>query len=716
MSKLYNGLLFVLSAFLLCSANSSQAASHLSLSPNIYGDLNNAKQYAKVSFLPSLVDSEPGFGNRGGIGGNHNIGENCVGYNYTKNSCPNNQDARDNCPFDAKKYKECFCNTYKYAHTIENCSYYKSGQNIDKLLNGTICKNAGDKKFGQSCGCTAMAFPYISNTSCPTGKIVDNASYCKNATDTRYEKCKCNKEIYDLTTQKNSYEGWTCEKCTDDYADQFQCTVTACPFGSSTSREACGSNEDSVDAGYMSGGKACYKCQSRSNCNFFKNSDGTINIPESACAWDAYGHSATVNVPNGKSYSSAWIRMWGNSSVNGEFSTATLIPGLVISNGGAYKDPRTITYNDRVTVNGVIRIEPGVTTVVFKKGVCGNFKCEQWVAENKANTMTKVKDLAYGESGCPTPASDCSNKCNNYFVNSDGAITIPNNQCGWDAYGQTANIRSGTPKNDEYENVWIRMWGSVTVTNPVKTKNLISGVAVSNAGYWDQKRSYTFKDKVTISGVLKTDPDITTTNFDGGIEGNFTCESWTGTGGNGMKKVADIQPGQKGCPCSQSRFTYDADNCTGTLSGASCGGKFETCKAADDNLDTMCAEVTMNPDAKFCGGMDPYGTQKPTCYNSSGSSEYAFMHNNGRTCWSCDEGYTLRCSTSRNPVQYCDAYKNDVCIECYMGTLTGGKCVIPAPETCSTRPYSSAGGGYCCKTTGVPENQAASGVGGCIKR
>lgn len=699
MSKIFR--IFLISGLFMAINNSANARSindsDLGVdAPPINISLSNklpsaAYQTAALSFLPELEDSELGFGNRD-LNTDHNTISNCKDYN--KKSCSNNQTLSNVCPFDPSRFKSCSCNLTKYVYSSENCTYY-GGSSSDYLVDGTICKDEGkgNKKFGTSCSCTSSRFPYTDNSGCPNDKIVDSASYCKttNPSATRYEKCKCDISKYNLTTQKDTTQGWECNKCSDSYGDHFECSARPCVDGSTniTSQSDCSGSNLYKDAGYMSGGNKCGKCEVKSNCHFFKNFDGSLSMPDSACSWDLYGHTASVYIPNGKSYSSGWIRMWGNSSISGEFTVGTLTSGMVVSNGGAYNQPRTITYNDRVTINELIKTDPDVTTSVFKKGVCGNFRCEFWRAMNGSNQASKVRDLSPGEAGCPIKASDCSDSCKSYFINADGNINIPAGQCGVDVYGHTASVNpkdSSTyqPRGTEYENFWVRMWGSTTINGTLKTKNLISGVVVSNGGYYSDPRAITFKGPVTISGILKTDVGVTTTRFDGGVSGDFTCENWTGTGGNSMKKLNDIAPGQPGCPCSQSRFKYDSSNCAGgTLSGTSCGGKFETCKV-DDTLDGNCKMLSGKANAVFCGGMDPYGTQTPYCYSSSGSSKAAFMHNNGRTCWSCDEGSEVRCITNSPTIANCGTYKNGVCATCQSGyTLNGGACTAKTVPNCS---------------------------------
>ncbi len=544
------------------------------------GRLGKCSKICRLTIPADLKDSETGWAGDNIPG--RKPTNNCAAYGKT-GKCPNNQDAADFCPFNRNKYKTCFCNGKKFPYSANNC-YATSGAGNTQgsaLYSGKICRQDGGGTFGDACGCTSSAYPYTNDASCgDSKKIIDVTNGCKINSTQRYKACKC-KADYSYSSDI-SHQGYTCSSCSDSSGTHYKCTPTPCPSGYSTSQTTCSGMTSWKGSSYYSAGKQCGKCESVSNCGHFWNGDGSHTIPDSACSWDTYGHTATITVPSGKSYSSAWIRMWGNSTVIGDFTTGILTPGMVISNGGPYKQKRTITYKGLVTVTDKIRLEPGVTTVRFEKGVCGDFTCQTVSADSGANKWHVIKDnIPQGSEGCPKKNSNCpTDKCSRYFVNSDGNITIPNGKCGWDAYGHTANVTTGTPKdNGTYEVAWLRMWGDSTVTNAFKTKELISGLVVSNGGYYSQKRTYTYKGKVTVNGLIKTDPSVTTSVFQGGIDGDYRCESWTGTGGNSSKKVADIQPGQPGCPCSQSKYIYNSSNCSGTLKGESCGGKYTACEA-----------------------------------------------------------------------------------------------------------------------------------------
>ena len=579
MFKKCNYLLWALAAGLWCFAGNSLAAGEMSLTLDSMADSVNVQKYAGLKFLPDLKDSETGWAGDNIPG--RKPTNNCAAYGKT-GKCPNNQDAADFCPFNRNKYKTCFCNGKKFPYSANNC-YATSGAGNTQgsaLYSGKICRQDGGGTFGDACGCTSSAYPYTNDASCgDSKKIIDVTNGCKINSTQRYKACKC-KADYSYSSDI-SHQGYTCSSCSDSSGTHYKCTPTPCPSGYSTSQTTCSGMTSWKGSSYYSAGKQCGKCESVSNCGHFWNGDGSHTIPDSACSWDTYGHTATITVPSGKNYSSAWIRMWGNSTVIGDFTTGILTPGMVISNGGPYKQPRTITYKGLVTVTDKIRLEPGVTTVRFEKGVCGDFTCQTVSADSGANKWHVIKDnIPQGSEGCPKKNSNCpTTGCSRYFINSDGNITIPNGKCGWDAYGHTANVTTGTPKdNGTYEVAWLRMWGDSTVTNAFKTKELISGLVVSNGGYYSQKRTYTYKGKVTVNGLIKTDPSVTTSVFQGGIEGDYRCESWTGTGGNGSKKVADIQPGQPGCPCSQSKYKYNSSNCSGTPTGESCGGKYTDCE------------------------------------------------------------------------------------------------------------------------------------------
>ncbi len=580
MFKKCNYLLWALAAGLWCFAGNAHAAGEMSLTLDSMADSSNIQKYAGLKFLPELENSETGWAGAKIPG--RAVTDNCKA--YTKTSCGNNQDPAEFCPFDRRKFKSCFCSDKKYPYSASNC-YATSGASNTKgasLISGKKCIQDSGGTFGDTCDCTASAYPYTTDASCgDSNKVIDTGKTgCKINSTQRYQACKCKADF--SYRSDISHQGYSCTSCSDSYGTHYKCTPTPCPSGYSTTETSCTGMTSWKGSSSYSGGKQCGKCESVSNCGHFWNGDGSHTIPASACSWDTYGHTATITVPSGKIYSSAWIRMWGNSSVVGDFTTGILTPGMVISNGGAYKQPRTITYKGLVTVTDKLRLEPGVTTVKFEKGVCGDFTCQTVSADSGANKWHVIKDnIPQGSEGCPKKNSNCpTTGCSRYFINSDGNITIPNGQCGWDAYGHTANITTGTPKeNGTYELAWIRMWGDSTVTNAFKTKELMSGIVVSNGGYYSQKRTYTYKGKVTVNGVIKTDPSVTTSVFQGGIEGDYKCESWTGTGGNNMKKVADIQPGQPGCPCSQSKYKYDSSNCSGTPTGESCGGKYTGCEA-----------------------------------------------------------------------------------------------------------------------------------------
>ena len=97
-------------------------------------------------------------------------------------------------------------------------------------------------------------------------------------------------------------------------------------------------------------------------------------------------------------------------------------------------------------------------------------------------------------------------------------------------------------------------------------------------------------------------------------------------------------------------------------------------------MDLMCTQLSYNPEARFCGGIDPYAGNQgnyPQCFDGNGRfTDYAGTLNNGHTCWSCDTpGETLRCHTNSPAIEGCSIYQNGKCASCSRGTLTAdGNC------------------------------------------
>ncbi|MFV0627444.1 MAG: hypothetical protein ACK5N8_08890 [Alphaproteobacteria bacterium] len=122
------------------------------------------------------------------------------------------------------------------------------------------------------------------------------------------------------------------------------------------------------------------------------NSNGSYTIPTSdtyrngylknitraggPCAFEGYGDSATINIPLGKSYVNVILKFWGNTTVNGILDVTRYIRFENSFNSSKYN----YTFNDRVTVNGRIAIDPKMGTLTFKKGLYGKHTCE-WVRD-----------------------------------------------------------------------------------------------------------------------------------------------------------------------------------------------------------------------------------------------------------------------------------------------------------------------------------------------
>ncbi len=584
--------IFLISGVFICmntpayslDLNTPGMTGDLNLSSNI--NSNSSYQLAGLTWLPKVKDSEVGpTGND--MGYNANQSADCSGYKYSTSNCKaNNQEPLGNqCLYNHKLFDNCGCNTAKFPISQTECSYSGSVRSQAWLLGGNVCKDQrySNRMYGKKCLCTSVNFPHTSTATCPSPQtLLDDASKCSYQGVTRYERCKCDTAAgkYEFSSDKG--EGYLCSKCTDDYGTHYKCEVVDCPTGQETGHK----NNDSCNNGNgtwkettnKSGSQQCYRCEDISNCDFYKNANGNITVPDTACSWRVYGNYTTTTLPANKSYSDSWVNMWGNSTVNGAFTTNKLaVGGACSSSGYCNKSPRTITFNDLVVVNDVIEYDP-FTTMVFKKGVCGNFTCQQYPDYRYSKTGIKT-GIKQGQGKCPTAkTSGCPEVCKKYYVNKNGSVTVPSGYCEWRVYGNYATI---TVPKESYKDSWANLWGNSTVKGEFTTEKLAVGGACSSTGSCSKSpRTITFDSLVTVTNVIEYDP-FTTLNFKKGVGGNFTCQQYPDYRYSKTGIVSNIKQGEGKCPCSVTKFAYDSSNCAGTLSGESCGGKYEKCVLCD---------------------------------------------------------------------------------------------------------------------------------------
>lgn len=261
----------------------------------------------------------------------------------------------------------------KLGAAIEDDSIY-TGKDIPEAPG----KDADDKTYGclndTECGVTEMCGgngkcvpvctlgePYCAKTS----------EYCKDLTPGTPHTYQC---VECLTSEhckavKGTEGGYRCyeNKCQKCEAGATDC---GCPDGKVADGDG-GCKVPPPDEETLNSDCSPYQQETR---GFYKNADGTINIPEkvsggtTAC-WDVYGAHATVNVPDTGNYNSVNIRMWQGATVNGSFKTKSLTAAYNYT-----KNAHTITFNDKVTVNGSIKWEKQVQ-LNFKGGIEGNFTC-----------------------------------------------------------------------------------------------------------------------------------------------------------------------------------------------------------------------------------------------------------------------------------------------------------------------------------------------------
>ncbi len=120
--------------------------------------------------------------------------------------------------------------------------------------------------------------------------------------------------------------------------------------------------------------------------NSYKNAYGNyVTRVGGPCAFEGYGNSATINIPAGKSYVNVILKFWGNTTVNGDLNVTRYIRFENSYNSSQYN----YTFNDKVTVNGRIAIDPQMGTLNFKKGLYGNHYCE-WVEDPSGDWKWQV--------------------------------------------------------------------------------------------------------------------------------------------------------------------------------------------------------------------------------------------------------------------------------------------------------------------------------------
>lgn len=95
-----------------------------------------------------------------------------------------------------------------------------------------------------------------------------------------------------------------------------------------------------------------------------------------------------------------------------------------------------------------------------------------------------------------------------------------------------------------------------------------------------------------------------------------------------------------GCSC-KSKFKYDSSNCSGnyTLSGTSCGGKYESCICKSEfKYDRSNCSGEYEPSGQSCGGKYNACTMRSECQVTSRSCPYGCsLYNDCKKCVECAE-------------------------------------------------------------------------------
>ena len=168
-------------------------------------------------------------------------------------------------------------------------------------------------------------------------------------------------------------------------------------------------------------------------------------------------------------------------------------------------------------------------------------------------------------------------------------------------------------------------------------------------------------------------------NFKKGVGGDFTCQQYPDYRYSKTGIVSNIKQGEGNCPCSVTKFIYNASTCNGILAGASCGGKYERCDKIDN-----CAEYDANrTQCTKCNS--PYILSGGKCVSVDNCS----ATNGTNACTQCNSGYKVengKCVISCNAAncKECVAGSTTQCKTCNSGySLSNGKCINECSQICS---------------------------------
>ena len=184
-------------------------------------------------------------------------------------------------------------------------------------------------------------------------------------------------------------------------------------------------------------------------------------------------------------------------------------------------------------------------------------------------------------------------------------------------------------------------------------------------------------------------------NFKKGVGGDFTCQQYPDYRYSKTGIVSNIKQGEGNCPCSVTKFAYDSSNCAGTLSGESCGGKYERCDKIDN-----CAEYDANrTQCTKCNA--GYNLENGQCVEDAGGECAAKIKSLGSNYYPITSGDQLASNDDPDKYKATDVLvlMNDISVN--FAQINSN--VEPASKYCSNVPKSKligAGAGLGFKPTG----------------